>query len=114
MVVRRTSPGFLLVVLFRMTLSGAAEFTDSLITVATGAFHICAQKQPHAGRRSQSGEFSEAIPRANRLRRNSEDPRDVTDREYLVHDLAPVRLEFVVIRPTGSFTRSLQWETQRK
>jgi hypothetical protein len=67
-----------------------AEFADPLITVATGAFHIRAQKQPHAGRGSHSGEFPEPIPGANRLRRNSEDPCNIADREYLVHNLAPL------------------------
>jgi hypothetical protein len=73
-----------------VTPARAAEFANPLIAIATGAFHIRTQEQPHAGRRSQSGEFSEAIPRANRLRRDSEDPRDVADREYFVHDLAPL------------------------
>jgi hypothetical protein len=54
----------------------AAEFADPLLAIVPGAFHIRTQKQPHAGRRSQSGELSEAIPRANRLRRDSEDSRE--------------------------------------
>ena len=64
-----------------VTSSRTAEFTDPLITFSLGALNIRAQEQPHPGCGSLPGEFPESIPRANRLRRDAEDPRDVAYRE---------------------------------